>query len=111
MTELERKPGAAAVPAGWTYAPAPEARDIVTLRERYGLYVGGEWLEPHSGETFPTIDPSTEEPLAEIAQAGPEDVNRAVEPARAAYHNGRSTRAPSERPQYRFRIAPLLPDR
>src|SRR2546423_8054614 len=86
MTELERKPGAAAVPADWTYAPAPEARDIVTLRERYGLYVGGEWLEPHSGETFPTIDPPTEEAPAEIAQARPQDGNRAVEAAHDAYH-------------------------
>src|SRR5438477_1784522 len=111
MTELERKPGAAAVPAGWTYAPAPEARDIVTLRERYGLYVGGEWLEPHAGETFTTIDPSTEEPLAEIAQAGPEDVNRAVEAARDAYHNGWSTLAPSERAKYLFRIARILQER
>jgi aldehyde dehydrogenase (NAD+) len=111
MTELERKPGAAAVPVDWTYAPAPEARDIVTLRERYGLYVGGAWLEPHAGETFTTIDPSTEEPLAEIAQAGPEDVGRAVEAARDAYHNGWSTLAPSERAKYLFRIARILQER
>jgi aldehyde dehydrogenase (NAD+) len=111
MSELERKPGAAAVPADWTYAPAPEARDIVTLRERYGLYVGGEWLAPHTGETFTTIDPSTEEPLAEIAQAGPEDVNRAIEAARDAYQNGWSTLAPSERAKYLFRIARILQER
>jgi aldehyde dehydrogenase (NAD+) len=111
MTELERKPGASAVPADWTYAPAPEARDIVTLRERYGLYVGGEWLAPRAGETFTTIDPSTEEPLAEIAQAGPEDVSLAVEAARDAYQNGWSTLAPSERAKYLFRIARILQER
>ena len=33
------------VPADWTYAPAPESTDIVQLQERYGLFVGGEWLE------------------------------------------------------------------
>jgi aldehyde dehydrogenase (NAD+) len=111
MSELERKPGAAAVPADWIYAPAPEARDIVTLRERYGLYVGGEWIEPHAGETFTTIDPSTEEPLAEIAQAGPEDVDLAVEAGRDAFENGWSVLAPSERAKYLFRIARILQER
>jgi aldehyde dehydrogenase (NAD+) len=111
MSELERKRGAAPVPADWTYAPAPEARDIVTLRERYGLYVGGEWIAPRAGEAFTTIDPSTEEPLAEIAQAGPEDVSLAVEAARDAYQNGWSTLAPSERAKYLFRIARILQER
>ena len=46
MTDLERKQDRAPVPAGWDYAPAPEARDLVQLRERYGHFVGGEWLEP-----------------------------------------------------------------
>jgi len=111
MSELERKHGAAPVPVDWTYAPAPEARDIVSLRERYGLYVGGDWIEPHSGETFTTIDPSTEEPLAEIAQAGPEDVSLAVEAARSAFENGWSALAPSERAKYLFRIARILQER
>jgi aldehyde dehydrogenase (NAD+) len=111
MSELERKRGTAAVPADWTYAPAPEARDIVSLRERYGLYVGGEWIEPRSGETFTTIDPSTEESLAEIAQAGPEDVSLAVGAARGAFENGWSDLAPSERAKYLFRIARVLQER
>ena len=52
MTDLERKQDRAPVPAGWDYAPAPEARDLVQLRERYGHFVGGEWLEP--SETYTT---------------------------------------------------------
>src|SRR2546423_10443234 len=111
MTELERKRGGAPVPADWTYAPAPEARDIVSLRERYGLFVGGEWIAPRAGETFTTIDPSTEEPLAEVAQAGPEDVDLAVEAARDAFENGWSALAPSERAKYLFRIARILQER
>jgi aldehyde dehydrogenase (NAD+) len=111
MSELERKAGSAPVPAEWTYAPAPEARDIVTLRDRYGLFVGAEWLEPRSGETYTTIDPSTEEPLAEIAQAGPEDVALAVEAAREAFEDGWSALAPSERAKYLFRIARILQER
>ena len=69
MTDVERRGGAAPVPAEWTYAPAPESRDVVSLRERYGLFVGGEWLEPRAGERYTTISPADEEPLAEIAQA------------------------------------------
>ena len=46
MTELDRKQDRAPVPAAWDYAPAPEARDLVELRDRYGLFVGGDWLEP-----------------------------------------------------------------
>jgi aldehyde dehydrogenase (NAD+) len=111
MSELEPKRGAAPVPAEWTYAPAPEARDIVTLRDHYGLFVGGEWIEPRSGEAYATIDPSTEEPLAEIAQAGPEDVALAVEAARDAFENGWSAIAPSERAKYLFRIARVLQER
>src|SRR2546423_7349454 len=97
MTELERKGGGAPVPAEWTYAPAPESRDIVSIRNRYGLYVGGKWLEPRSGETYATIDPSTEEPLAEIAQAGPEDVALAVGAPREAFENGLMGLGPAAR--------------
>src|SRR3954469_14986470 len=87
MTDLEqpKQGGLAPMPAEWTYAPAPESRDVVTLQERYGLFVGGEWIEPRSGEHFATISPATEETLAEVAQAGPEDVEAAVAVAREAF--------------------------
>jgi len=111
VAELERKHGGTPVPTEWTYAPAPESRDIVSIRDRYGLYVGGEWIDPRSGKTFATIDPSTEEPLAEIAQAGPEDVSLAVAAAREAFENGWSALAPSERAKYLFRIARILQER
>ncbi|HKH31851.1 MAG TPA: hypothetical protein VKA45_12445, partial [Gaiellaceae bacterium] len=64
MSELERKQDRAPVPADWTYAPAPESTDIVALQDRYGLFLGGEWVEPASGEYFTTISPRDEEPLA-----------------------------------------------
>ena len=94
MTDLERRQDHAPVPSGWDYAPAPESRDIVTLEERYGLYIGGELVEPKSGEYFPTISPASEEVLAEVGQAGPEDVDLAVQAARDAYDNGWSTISP-----------------
>jgi aldehyde dehydrogenase (NAD+) len=103
LTELQP------IPDDWTYAPAPEGRDIVTLQPRYGLYVGGQWLEP--SETYTTLAPRDEEPLAEIAQATEEDVDRAVTAARDAFANGWSSLPGSERAKYLFRIARILQER
>jgi aldehyde dehydrogenase (NAD+) len=109
MTELERKRDRAPVPSQWDYAPAPEARDLVQLRDRYGHFVGGEWLEPK--ETYATIDPSSEEPLAEVGQATKEEVDLAVRAARDGYTNGWSDISPAERAKYLFRIARILQER
>jgi len=111
VSELDRKPDRAPVPAGWDYAPAPEARDIVAIEERYGLFVNGEFVEPRAGEYFQTIDPAGEEPLAEVAFAGAEDVDLAVRAARASLENGWSERPPAERAKYLFRIARILQER
>jgi aldehyde dehydrogenase (NAD+) len=111
LSKLEPKQDRAPVPADWTYAPAPESTDIVTLQERYGLFVGGEWLEPASGEYFTTIAPRDEEPLAEVAQAGSEDVDVAVRAARDAFENGWGEASPAERAKYLFRIARILQER
>jgi aldehyde dehydrogenase (NAD+) len=111
MSEVERKQDRAPVPAEWTYAPAPESRDIVSLEERYGLFVGGRWTEPSAGEWFTTASPATEEPLAEVAQGGPEDVDAAVAAAREAFEDGWGRMAASERAKYLFRIARILQER
>ena len=111
MTDLERRQDRSPVPSGWDYAPAPEARDIVTIEERYGLFVGGELVEPRSGEYFPTLSPSSEEQLAEVAQAGKEDVDLAVRAARDAFDNGWSDISPAERAKYMYRIARILQER
>jgi aldehyde dehydrogenase (NAD+) len=111
LTDLERRQDRAPVPSGWDYAPAPEARDIVTLEERYGLYIGGEFVASRSGEYFETIDPSQAESLAEVAQAGKEDVDLAVRAARDAFENGWSEVSPAERAKYLFRIARILQER
>jgi aldehyde dehydrogenase (NAD+) len=111
LTDLERRQDRAPVPSGWDYAPAPEARDIVTLEDRYGLYIGGEFADPRSGDYFETLDPSRAEPLAEVAQAGKEDVDLAVRAARDAFDNGWSDISPAERAKYLFRIARILQER
>ena len=111
MTELDRKPDRTPAPAAWDYAPAPEARDIVAIEDRYRLFIGGEWLEPRSGEWFPTVDPANEETLAEVAFAGKDDVDLAVQAARGALADGWSDRPPAERAKYLFRIARILQER
>jgi aldehyde dehydrogenase (NAD+) len=99
------------VPAGsWDYAPAPESRDIVSFEERYGLFIGGEEVSPRSRTWFPTVSPATEEPLAEVAQAGPKDVALAVDAAREGFEAW-SAWKPSERAKVLFRIARILQER
>ncbi|MDQ3388098.1 MAG: aldehyde dehydrogenase family protein [Gemmatimonadota bacterium] len=72
------------------YGPAPESASLALgwLDERgrrMKLFTAGEWAEPLSGEYFATVNPADAKPLAEVAQAGPEDVDAAVAAARAAY--------------------------
>ena len=111
MTEIEKRQDRSPVPSAFDYAPAPESREIVTLEDRYGLFIGGEWVEPKSGEYEATISPATEEPLAEVAYAGPEDVGVAVDCAREAFENGWSDITPGERAKYLYRIARILQER
>ena len=109
MTELEKKQASAPVPSGWEYAPAPESREIVHIDERYGHFVGGAWLEPRA--TYTTLSPATEEPLAEVGEATPEEVHAAIGAAREAFDNGWSSLPGSERAKYLFRIARVLQER
>ncbi|MGZ5213191.1 MAG: aldehyde dehydrogenase family protein [Actinomycetota bacterium] len=95
----------------WEYAPAPESTAVVRLEETYGLFINGGFVEPKSGKRFVTINPATEEPLAQVAEAGPEDVALAVDAARDAYeHRWRSLPGP-ERAKYLYRIARQLQER
>src|SRR5438552_16196214 len=111
MSDLE--PAAAAQPLmpAWEYAPAPESKDIVRLQDRYGLFIAGEFVEPKSGRWFPTIDPSNEAVLAEVAEAGEEDVDVAVTAARSAYVTAWRDLPGSERAKYLYRIARELAGR
>src|SRR3954463_7503730 len=65
------------------YAPAPESRAIVEIAPSYGLFIAGTFDEGKA--TFKTVNPASEEVLAEVAMAGPEGVDRAVAAARRAY--------------------------
>src|SRR6476659_3958374 len=95
----------------WEYAPAPEARDIVTLKERYGLFIGGREVAAADGATFPTVNPATEEPLAQIAMADTHDVDRAVAAARRSFTQSWGPMPGRERAKYLYRIARILQER
>ena len=111
MTEIDKKQDRSPVPSAFEYAPAPESRDVVTLEDRYGLFIGGEFVEPRSGEFHPSVSPSSEEELAEVAYGGAEDVDVAVGAARAAFENGWSSWPAGERAKVIYRIARILQER
>ncbi|MFF7766377.1 aldehyde dehydrogenase family protein [Streptomyces massasporeus] len=92
------------------YAPAPESRAIADIAPSYGLFIDGEFVEAADGKVFKTVSPSTEEVLSEIAQAGSEDVDRAVKAARRAFEKW-SALPGAERAKYLFRIARIIQER
>jgi aldehyde dehydrogenase (NAD+) len=94
----------------WEYAPAPEATDHIRLGDRYGLFLDGEFREPAHGRYVATINPATEEPIAEVAWASEADITKAIESARAAHPKWASLK-PLERGKYLFRIARLIQER
>jgi aldehyde dehydrogenase (NAD+) len=91
------------------YAPAPESREIARLKPSYQIFVNGQFRDG-SGEATKTINPADESPLAEVAEAGPSDVQDAVAAARAAF--GPWSALPGrERGKYLFRIARAIQER
>src|SRR5207237_6813733 len=95
----------------WSYAPAPEAHDYIKLQKRYPLFIGGKFVAPRSGKYFDSINPATEEKLAEIAEANARDVDLAVKSARKAYKNVWGKMPGRERGKFLFRIARLIQEK
>ncbi|MDH2429934.1 aldehyde dehydrogenase family protein [Sphaerisporangium sp. TRM90804] len=93
------------------YAPAPESRDVVDIQPSYGLFVNGEWVDSLGGERHKTINPASEEVLAEFSYAVEADVDRAVTAARKAYDSVWSRLPGRERAKYLFRIARIIQER
>jgi aldehyde dehydrogenase (NAD+) len=95
----------------WEYAPSPESTDHIRLAKRYEHFIGGRWVAPHAQTYFPTINPATEEVLAEVAEGDATDVDAAVRAARSAYENTWSKLPGRERAKYLFRIARALQEK
>ena len=95
----------------WEYAPAPQERGIVTIAPSYGLFVNGEFTPAAGGRTFSTVNPASEEPLAEVALAAEADVDRAVRAARDAFEHVWGPMPGARRAKYIYRIARLIAER
>ena len=95
----------------WDYAPAPESKDHVRLEKKYGLFIGGQFVTPKSRKFFRTINPATEEVLAEVAEGGLADVDAAVRSAENAHRRYWARLRPAERGKYIYRIARLLQEK
>jgi len=93
------------------YASAPESTAIVSIKDRYGLFINGKFVAPKSGKYFPTINPATTKKLSDIALANQADVDLAVKSARATYVKVWSKMPPAERGKYLYRIARILQER
>jgi aldehyde dehydrogenase (NAD+) len=93
----------------WEYDPAPETADP-KLKRKYDLFIGGKFVAPKSGKYFDSINPATEETLAEIGLANQADVDAAYHAAQKAFSSW-SKLPGTERGKYLYRIARLIQDR
>ena len=95
----------------WEYAPAPESTSHLTIRPSYDLFIGGRWVPAKSGRRFDTINPATEQKLAEVAEAGEADVDAAVRSAERAYERVWRKMPGKERGKYVYRLARMLQEK
>jgi len=70
-------------------------------------YIGGEWVDSASGETFESVNPASGDTIGTFPRSTPEDVDRAVAAAKAAYEDWRLVPAP-KRGEILYRFANLL---
>ncbi len=112
MIEKTTQPNATPVEAFvLDYAASIESDKIVQIPARHELYIGGKWTPPNAGRYFSTVNPATNQPLSEIADADAADIDSAVRAARHAYDKTWSKLSGRERGRYLFRIARLIQER
>ena len=95
----------------WEYDPSLEGTAHIQLKDRYDLFIDGQWVKPSSDRYFDSLNPANEEKLAEIAWASESDVDKAVKAAQRAYKEVWSKMKASERGMYLFRIARIMQER
>ena len=99
------------VGSDWGYAPALESADHFKLQDHYGLFIGGKFAPAVSGKRFKTINPANEKVIAEVADGGEKDVDKAVKAARTAYDKVWRKMSGRERGKYLYRIARIIQER
>jgi aldehyde dehydrogenase (NAD+) len=93
------------------YAPSLESTDVVNIKNKYQLFIGGKYVAPRKPQYFSTISPATTETLSEIAEGSAEDVDLAVQTARRTYEKVWSKVSGQERGRLLFRIARIMQER
>ena len=93
----------------------PSTEENIAAAKRFAtagpkkLYIAGAWVAPRSGDTLDIVDPSTEQALTKVAEAGADDVDAAVKSARAAFvENKWSDMGPHDRARCLLKIARLI---
>src|ERR1700736_2837158 len=91
-------------------AVIPMSREVARFVDQpHKLLIDGEWVEAASGKVFPVYNPATGEIIAQVAEGGKEDIDRAVKAARRAFDGGPwRTMTPSQRGRLIWRVAELL---
>ena len=95
----------------WEYDVAPESTDHAEVKDRYELFIDGEFTKPSKGRYFSSINPASNEVITEFAEATKKDVDNAVKAARKAFEGEWSTLSAKTRGKYLFRIARMLQER
>src|SRR5262245_52838206 len=102
-------PGPSESKGAWDYSPAPETAKV-SIAPRHGLFINGKFAPPRSRKRFASINPANEEVLTELAEAGEDDVDAAVQAANRAFPKWGGL-DPRERAKYMFRIARRIQER
>jgi aldehyde dehydrogenase (NAD+) len=92
----------------WSYSEAPESSDHIQLKDKYDLFINGEFVAGKKGRMMNTINPATEKTIAEFTEATSEDVDLAVKSARRAYEKTWSKLSGKERGKYIYRLARMI---
>ncbi|MFS8859636.1 gamma-aminobutyraldehyde dehydrogenase [Synechococcus sp. H60.4] len=75
----------------------------------YKLWIDGQWVDSQGGDLMVIENPATGEKLAEVVDASPADVDRAVQAAQTAFSDGRwSKLTPAERSLALWKLADLI---
>ena len=80
---------------------------MATAARAFRNFIGGDWVDAGSGETFESVSPANGEPIGTFPRSRPDDVDRAVEAAKEAYRSWRLVPAP-RRGEIVFRFAALV---
>ena len=94
----------------WNYAAATESTNHILLKEKYDLFINGEFVKSNSKKCFDTINPATDEVIAKISEANKKDIDLAVKSAKIAFRRWSRLKA-KERGKYIFRIARMIQER